>query len=104
MTAWVREEKKMPENRQRRRAGEKEGKVEVAPGVTVGSLRRFRAALIGPTQELPKRRWLGQQGSLRIRSVRCCRWNAFFVCTGEVVAIRGGHGGRLAADGISNPL
>ena len=30
-------------------------KVEVAPGVAVGSLRRFRAALIGPNQGLPKR-------------------------------------------------
>ena len=27
-------------------------KVEVAPGVTVASLRRFRTALIGPTQGL----------------------------------------------------
>ena len=33
-------------------------KVEVAPGVTVASLRRFRTALIGPTQGLPKRRRL----------------------------------------------
>ena len=28
---------------------------EFEPGVTVGSLRRFRAALIGSTQGLPKR-------------------------------------------------
>ena len=33
-------------------------KVEVAPGVTVASLRRVRTALIGPTQGLPKRRRL----------------------------------------------
>ena len=33
-------------------------KIEVAPGVTVASLRRFRTALIGPTQGLPKRRRL----------------------------------------------
>ena len=37
---------------------EEADKVEVAPGGTVASLRRFRAALIGPTQGLPKRRRL----------------------------------------------
>ena len=37
---------------------EEADKVEVAPGVTVASLRRFRTALIGPTQGLPKRRRL----------------------------------------------
>ena len=48
MTAWVREEK--------RKGEEKEAeKIEVAPAVTVGSLRRFRTALIGPAQGLPKR-------------------------------------------------
>ena len=40
-------------------------KVEVAPGVIVGSLRGFRAALIGPTRGLPKRRRLRRQGSLK---------------------------------------
>ena len=39
MAAWVKEEA---------------DKVEVASGVTVASLRRFRAALIGPTQGLSK--------------------------------------------------
>ena len=39
-------------------SGEVADKVEVAPGVTAASLRRFRAALIGPTQGLPKRRRL----------------------------------------------
>ena len=34
--------------------GEEADKIEVAPGVTVASLRRFRAALIGPIQGLPK--------------------------------------------------
>ena len=53
MAAWVREEKM----RQRIEAEEAD-KVEVAPGVTVASLRRFRTALIGPTQGLPKRRRL----------------------------------------------
>ena len=38
------------------RDAEEADKVEVAPGVTVASLRRFRTALIGPTQGLPKRR------------------------------------------------
>ena len=33
-------------------------KVEVTPGVAVGSLTRFRAALIEPTQGLPRRRRL----------------------------------------------
>ena len=37
---------------QRRREAEEADKVEVAPGVTVASMRRFRAALIGPTQGL----------------------------------------------------
>ena len=56
MAAWVREEEKASENRQRKREVEEADKVEVAPGVTTSSLRRFRAALIGPIQGLPKRR------------------------------------------------
>ena len=44
--------------RQKKREAEEADKVEVAPGVTVASLRRFRTALIGPTQGLPKRRRL----------------------------------------------
>ena len=43
---------------QKKRDAEEADKVEVAPGVTVASLRRFRTALIGPTQGLPKRRRL----------------------------------------------
>ena len=39
MVAGVREEKKAPENRQRKREAEEADKVEVVPGVTVGSLR-----------------------------------------------------------------
>ena len=58
MATWVKEEEKASEHRQRKREAEEAGKVEVAPGVTVVSLRRFRAALIGPTQGLPKRRRL----------------------------------------------
>ena len=58
MAAWVKEEEKASEHRQRKTEGEEADKVEVAPGVTVASLRRFRAAFIGPTQGLPKRRRL----------------------------------------------
>ena len=48
MAAWVREEKMKGEV-------EEADKIEAAPAVTVGSLRRFRAALIEPSQGLPKR-------------------------------------------------
>ena len=58
MAAWVREEEKASEHRQKKREAEEADKVEVAPGVTVASLRRFRAALFGPTQGPPKRRRL----------------------------------------------
>ena len=55
-TAWVKEEENASDQRQKKREAEAADKVEVAPGVTVASLRRFRAALIGPTQGLTKRR------------------------------------------------
>ena len=58
MAVWVKEEKKAPEHRQRKREAEEADKVEVAPGVTVASLRRFRATLSELTQGLPKRRRL----------------------------------------------
>ena len=58
MATWVKEEEEASEHRQRRREPEEADKVEVAPGVTVASLIRFTAALIGPTQRLPKRRRL----------------------------------------------
>ena len=58
MAAWVKGEENASNQRQKKReAGEKD-KVEVAPWVTVASLRRFRAALIGPTRGLPMRRRL----------------------------------------------
>ena len=63
MTAWAKEEKKASEHRQRKREAEEADKVEVAPGVTVANLRRFRAALIGPTQGLPKRRFFSMPTS-----------------------------------------
>ena len=58
MAAWVREEENASNQPQKKREAEKADKVEVAPGVTVASLRRFRTALIGPTQGFPKRRRL----------------------------------------------
>ena len=58
MVAWVKEEKKSPDERQKKKEAEQADKVEVAPGVIVASLRRFRAALIGPIQGLTKRRRL----------------------------------------------
>ena len=62
MAAWVREEEKASENRQRKIEAEGADRVEVAPGITVVSLRRFRAALIGPTQGLPSRSGVGCAG------------------------------------------
>ena len=58
MAAWVKEEENASNQRQKKKEAEEADKVEVAPGVTLASLRRFRAALIGPTQGLPKRRRL----------------------------------------------
>ena len=58
MAARMKEEEKASEQRQRKREAEEANKVEVAPGGTVASFRRFRAALIGPTQGLPERRRL----------------------------------------------
>ena len=58
MVAWVKEEEKAFKHRQRKRESEEADKVEVAPRMTVASLRRFRAALIGLTQGLPERRRL----------------------------------------------
>ena len=58
MATWVKEEENASQHRQRKREAEEADNVEVATGVTVASLRRFRAALIAPTQGLPKRRRL----------------------------------------------
>ena len=46
--------------------------IGVARGVTVGSLRRFKAALIEPTQGLLERRRLRLWRSLGTPRVRCC--------------------------------
>ena len=72
MAAWMKEEKNAPKQRQKRREAEEPDKVEVAPGVTVASLRRFRAALIGRTQGLRKQCPtvpLEETGTLRVRSM-----------------------------------
>ena len=74
MTAWVKEEENASKHRQRKREAEEADKVEVVPGVTVASLRRFRAALIlnknlhasKPSQHSPN-----QEGLL----VKTFRWN-----------------------------
>ena len=58
MATWVKKEENASHQRQNKREAEEADKVEVAPGVTVASLKRFRAALIRPTQGLPKRRRL----------------------------------------------
>ena len=58
MAAWMKEEENSSNQRQKKREAEEADKVEVAPGVTVANLRRFRAALIGPAQGLTKRRRL----------------------------------------------
>ena len=55
MAAWVKKERNASEHQQRNKEAEEVANVEVAPGVTTASLKRFRAALIGPTQGLPKR-------------------------------------------------
>ena len=60
MAARVKKEEKASEHRQRKREIEEAEKFEVASGVTVASLTRLRAASIGPTQGLPKRRGLGR--------------------------------------------
>ena len=52
MAAWMREEeKKTFGNRQRKKEAEEGDKVDVAGGVTVRSLKHFRAALIGSTKD-----------------------------------------------------
>ena len=58
MAAWVKGEENASNQRQKKREAEEADMVEVARGVTVASLRRSRAVLIGPTQGLPKRRRL----------------------------------------------
>ena len=56
MAGWREEEESAAITRQRKREAEKADKVVVASGVTVGQLRRFRAALLGPSLAPLKRR------------------------------------------------
>ena len=49
MAAWAKEEENASKQRQKKRGAEEAGNVEVALGVNVAGLRRFRAALIRPT-------------------------------------------------------
>ena len=65
MAAWAKEEENASKQWQKKKKAEEADKVEVTPGVTVASLSRFRAALIGPTQEPPKRRRLCRQRNLK---------------------------------------
>ena len=48
MAGWKQEEETAAKTRQRKREAEEADRVVVASGVTVGQLRRFRAALLGP--------------------------------------------------------
>ena len=58
IAAWGKDKEKASEHVQRKREAEEADKIEVAPRVAVESLRHFRAALVGPTQGLHKRRRL----------------------------------------------
>ena len=60
MGKWEMEEENTFKTRQRKREGGNADNANVAFRLTVGSLRRFRAASIGPNQGFPKRRWLRQ--------------------------------------------
>ena len=70
MAAWAKAKENASKNQKpvltvlyskRKREVEDADKVAVAPGVTSGSFGRFRVALIGPIQGLPKRRCYGLQ-------------------------------------------
>ena len=65
MAAWVKEEENLSKQRPKKKEAEEADKVEVAPGMTVARLRGFRAALIGRTQGLPKRRRLCRSRKLK---------------------------------------
>ena len=49
MAGWREEEESAAITRQKKREAEEADKVVVASEVTVGQLRRFRAALLGPS-------------------------------------------------------
>ena len=60
MAGWRDEEETAAITRQRKREAEEADKAVIASGVTVGQLRRFRAALLGPSLAPLKRRRLFQ--------------------------------------------
>ena len=60
MAGWRDEEESAAITRQRKREAEEVDKVVVASRVSVGQLRRFRAALLGPSLAPLKRRRLLQ--------------------------------------------
>ena len=53
MAAWLKEEEKASEHRKRNKEAEEADKVEVATGVTVANLKRFKAALIWTNPRIP---------------------------------------------------
>ena len=55
VTASRTEEERAAEVRRNKREEEEADKTPIAPGVTAGQLRRFRAALIGPLPPRPRR-------------------------------------------------
>ena len=87
MAAWVKEGENSFEHRQRKEA-EEAGKVEVAPGVTVASSRRFRATSTAPIEK-PE--------TLRVRSVVDAMPLGAWLRFGEGI-------GWLAADTTPNSL
>ena len=87
MAAWVREEENASKQRQKREAEEAD-KVEVALGVTVASLRRFRTALIMP---------LVKTETLRVRNVVDATRLGAWLRSGEGI-------GWLAAGTMPNSL
>ena len=102
MADWVREEEKASENRQKKKEAEEADKVEVAPEVTVTSLRRFRTAFkLDRPKDSPSGVGCADRKPETLR-VRCCRCYAFG-CKCEKVVIRGVIG-WLAAGSIPNSL
>ena len=92
--------RKCVQTQKKKREAEEADKVEVAPGVTVASLRRLRSPLIGPTQGLPKRRRtvpLEKTETLRVRSVVDAIRLGVWLRSGEGI-------GWLAAGTIPNSL
>ena len=99
MTAWVKEEENASKQRQKREAEEAD-KVEVAPGVTAASLRRFRAAFdwtIPRTPQATSTVPLEKTETLRVRSVVDAMRLGAWLRSGEGI-------GWLAAGTIPNSL